>query len=637
MGLIRSLALCCLTALLIAAPASAAITASTIAAPADGSELFFNGDTGSGSVTVEGTVTGAAVNAKGDLLCYAVGDTKATKLESGIDVSRGTFATSASLAPIAGFACRLALVPSGKTPTGDAAAVFAGPAISVSDQFSHSSAGDVFGYYVLAGTLPWSWAAQSAGECAINSSFATDPSTLGSFSLFVGNACLPRSSGVGPAAGTRSSLVLDGLNAYTPAAISNLTSLAGFEPLTYNAGFDANHDAAIITDSETPTICEPPATFPPTSTTCPSLYDSGLRLQQTTVLLPSGQVARVTHKLTSVDGKPHMIDVLFSQSVSAQSSGDSPGFQFPGQASFATHSVPYSFSTFPPGPGSIIIISDAAGLLPATSNPIGAITYGRPPQSVDFISAKRAQTATFLMHYADSVPAGGSVIYDWSFSQGSSSGSLTTLEAIERDRFYSPSVTIRNPRNGSTTTRSQVRIQGQASDPIGISSLSVGGRGVVLRANNIFGATVGLHAGKNVITTAATNVAGNTGGTSITVTYKPPPCKVPKLRGKTLSGARRALGNSGCKIGKVKRVRSRSVRKGRVTSTSPRAGDQAPARLEGPARGQPRALGRRSARRAPCRQAPQGLLCAARTVARRERRTADSPGGGGSRERDQRL
>jgi hypothetical protein len=572
MGSIRTLAFCCFTALLMAAPASAAITASTIIAPASGSELFFNGDTGSGSVTVAGTVTGAALNVKGDLLCYTVGDTKATKLKSDIDVSRGTFATSASLAPIAGFACRLAIVPSGKTPTGAAAAVFAGPAISVSDQFSHSSGGNLFGYFVLAGTLPWSWAVQSAGECPINSSFATDPSTLGSFSLFVGNACLPQSSGVGTAAGKRSSLMVDSLNAYTPAAISNLTSLAGFEPLTYTAGFDANHDAAIITDTETPTICASPATFPPTSTTCPSLRDSGIRLQQTTVLLPSGQVARVTQRLTSVDGKPHTIDVLFKQSVSAQSSGDSPGFQFPAQGSFATQSVPYSFSTFPAGPGSIIVISDAAGFLPATSNPIGAITYSRPPQSVDFISAKGAQTATFLMHYVDSVPADGSVVYDWSFSQASSSGSLSTLEAIERDRFYNPSVTIGNPKNGSTTTRSEVRIQGQASDPIGLTSLSVGGRGVVLRANSIFGATVGLHVGKNVITTTATNVAGNTGSTSITVTYKPPPCKVPKLRGKTVSGARHALRNGGCKSGKVKRVHSRTVRKGRVISTSPRAG-----------------------------------------------------------------
>ena len=203
--------------------------------------------------------------------------------------------------------------------------------------------------------------------------------------------------------------------------MSSLASQPGFEPLSYGALFDATHDNVLINETDVPTICNPPATFPPTTTTCPSFHDSGLQVQQTTRLLPGGQVARVTQRFTSVDRRSHMIDALFSQAVAAPASGESPGFQFPRQTSFATHSQPDSFTAFPPGPGSIIAIGDASGLLPATSNPIGAITYSRPPTSVDFISAKGAQTATFLMHYVDTVPAGGSVTYDWSFSQASSS------------------------------------------------------------------------------------------------------------------------------------------------------------------------------------------------------------------------
>ena len=157
-------------------------------------------------------------------------------------MSSGTFAINVSLSPIAGFACRLAMIPAGSGKTGAAAAPFTGPAISVSDQFSHSSQGSLFGYYVLSGTLPWSFAFQSLGDCPVTSSFATDTSTLGSFSLFVGNACLPKSSGVGTAAGTRSSLQIDGLNAYAPAAISALASQPGFQQLSYGALFNASHD-----------------------------------------------------------------------------------------------------------------------------------------------------------------------------------------------------------------------------------------------------------------------------------------------------------------------------------------------------------------------------------------------------------
>src|ERR1700724_443380 len=118
MELLRSLAFCLVVGLFAAAPASAAISSSTISSPANGSELFYNGDTGSGNVNVRGTVAGATPGARGDLLCYTVADTRAKTVASGVDVSSGGFAVGASLSPIAGFACRLAMVPAGTVPTG---------------------------------------------------------------------------------------------------------------------------------------------------------------------------------------------------------------------------------------------------------------------------------------------------------------------------------------------------------------------------------------------------------------------------------------------------------------------------------------------------------------------------------------
>jgi hypothetical protein len=55
-------------------------------------------------------------------------------------------------------------------------------------------------------------------------------------------------------------------------------------------------------------------------------------------------------------------------------------------------------------------------------------------------------------------------------------------------------------------------------------------------------------------------------------TAQPPRCKVPRLKGKTLRAARRALRRAHCRAGRVTRRRSRTVRRGRVISTSPRAG-----------------------------------------------------------------
>lgn len=55
-----------------------------------------------------------------------------------------------------------------------------------------------------------------------------------------------------------------------------------------------------------------------------------------------------------------------------------------------------------------------------------------------------------------------------------------------------------------------------------------------------------------------------------------PPCRVPPVRGRKLSAARSAITKADCRVGKVKRVRSRKVKRGRVISQSPKAGKSLP-------------------------------------------------------------
>jgi hypothetical protein len=125
-----------------------------------------------------------------------------------------------------------------------------------------------------------------------------------------------------------------------------------------------------------------------------------------------------------------------------------------------------------------------------------------------------------------------------------------------------------------TSNDHQVRVQGSVSDSVGVSALNVNSQGVIVRAGGIFGAWVNLRPGVNTITATATNVAGNTGATSVTMIYHLPPCRVPKLHGKTLRTARQMLTQAGCTVGKFKRVHSRTVRKGHIVSSNPRAGSK---------------------------------------------------------------
>ena len=57
-----------------------------------------------------------------------------------------------------------------------------------------------------------------------------------------------------------------------------------------------------------------------------------------------------------------------------------------------------------------------------------------------------------------------------------------------------------------------------------------------------------------------------------------PPCVVPNLRGRTVAASRVALARANCAVGRVTTRASATVRRGRVISSSPRAGSRLPNR-----------------------------------------------------------
>jgi hypothetical protein len=576
-------ALAVLSAVLFAsasAPASSLaatppFTASTITAPANGADLFWDQDNGTGAVTVYGTVSDPTSTAKGYIVCYSPED-KPVELAGPIDVSSGSFNANISLSVVYGQACRVLMVPdveSAYPAEGSDLSAYAGPAISVADQFSHSGNGNLFGYYIESGSLQWSWGLQSLGECPVSASYETDPSTLYYTQLFAGNACLPEVSGDEPDLNSRSALQVDGTNAYVPGDLDpatgtkNLTTDPGFEPLQYTPSFGPFHTSVTIGETDTPTVCGPEATIPPTTTSCPALRDSGISISQSTSVVQNEQVARVEQTFTNVSSTTHAIDMLVSQAVRAPESGEGPGFEFPGQTAVAADSEPESFSQLPRGPGSIIVVGDAAAA-PDEGNPVGAITYSKPPQNANFISATGSQTAVFTMHYVAILAPGASTTFGWSFSEATSAAALSPLEAAERDRFEQPSISIVSPRRRAVISSRAITVSGRVSDPVGLYSLSVDGKSTPLGTNGTWNAKVRLQPGKNSIVASVTNIGGITAKASETVTYRVA-CVVPALRGYELSRARTALSSAHCAAGRVVRVKSDRVRVGHVVRTDP--------------------------------------------------------------------
>lgn len=91
--------------------------------------------------------------------------------------------------------------------------------------------------------------------------------------------------------------------------------------------------------------------------------------------------------------------------------------------------------------------------------------------------------------------------------------------------------------------------------------------------------TTATSAAPPTTTTATTTAAPpatttTTAAPSTTTTAAPAPrrCIVPRLRGRTRTGARRLLVRAGCALGAVRRVSSRAVRRDRVVRSAPRAG-----------------------------------------------------------------
>jgi hypothetical protein len=144
---------------------------------------------------------------------------------------------------------------------------------------------------------------------------------------------------------------------------------------------------------------------------------------------------------------------------------------------------------------------------------------------------------------------------------GTTNGSVT----IKRDATP-PTVPAFSGISAKTYSPSAVpsssSISCTASDPTsGVTACTVTG----------FSSALGSH----TLTATATNGAGETSTSTLTYKVAKVVCKVPKLKGKTLSAAKKALTKAHCKLGKTTPKHPSS--KFRVSSSSPKAGATKPA------------------------------------------------------------
>jgi hypothetical protein len=244
-------------------------------------------------------------------------------------------------------------------------------------------------------------------------------------------------------------------------------------------------------------------------------------------------------------------------------------YKLPGETTYNLHNSGDTVEGLAAAPATIYVqVSDERN-----AHAYGSMTYTTAPDGLVW-----RWNAEFIARYNRTVPAGGTLTLTHIYGQAPTASQIGVLGTTVEDAQQGPTVTITAPANGSTVKTAKPTITGTATDNVGVKTLTVNGHSVTPNANGTWSTSaITLKAGSNTITAIATDGSGNTAQAQSIVIYKPAAartCKVPNVKGKSLSSARTAIKKAGCVVGKVNTKATKKVKPGRVMTQSRKAGSR---------------------------------------------------------------
>ena len=571
--------------LLAAGSAGATITKTSITSPASPFIYQYNADLPSPDVTITGTTDSTSPGADAvDIRCDYPGQGSLNNqtIATGVALnSDGTFSWSGPLDE-QGLACQLRAVPSGYGDT--TLSPFAGVLSELDHvQTAFPGAGTAappqpqFDYLYTSTGTAGSGMYHSAGDCGVTSQPIQPSDETLLLQTWSCGAALSGSDNVA----NRTEILIDGKNAYDSYAAANayldsssgLSSgqAAGFPVLSssYSRSSTTSGDAS-MTESEELVSCAD-ATYPATQTKCGgvdavnigSWQSDGVKLSRTIQQTDAGQLATVSDTFSSSDGKAHGLDLEYDNTIS-----DNYGqvWKLPGSASYQLYSNGDSASLSGNSEDAIY----TQGGTPDPNASAGALIYTTQPNSAVF-----SNTNELLLDYQRTVPAGGSVTITHMLVSGYAPAITSAITNGFLDRIYKPTVAITRPHKGTVTQQSSVQVSGtaRAQDEL---TLKVDGQTVAVNPDGTWSTDLSLERGRNTIVAVVSDGSGNTAQASETVSYEPLSastfCVVPSVSRDSLRKAEKALRTANCSVGRIRRVRSRTFRKGTVEHASFSAG-----------------------------------------------------------------
>jgi hypothetical protein len=336
----------------------------------------------------------------------------------------------------------------------EAADQFQGPHIANSrfETYSDDSIGD--DYEFEANSLSSEFEIQSVGDCGLYRSNLFAPDSLAkSTRLFECDAALYEENASPSGQSTRSELLIDGANAYSPATAAYVekalaTTIPGAPQISATQSFDKATGLLTIHEIDRIVRCSPEASFPPTAKSCTGFVPTGVQLERIWQTDDANHVALMTDNWSSLDGYPHTLDALYHQElVDAGKSGGAD--ELPGSSAFS-ETTRGQLATLPAGPGAIYHKVDGETATAGDGeHPQGAIVYDPAPSAplAVFEGSGEGSYDGFEMPYQGTIPASGPYAVRMAFIQAYA---LPEVEALAKATIssYPPAPTATPPLTG---------------------------------------------------------------------------------------------------------------------------------------------------------------------------------------------
>jgi len=481
--------------------------------------------------------------------------------------SDGSFSVpSANLNKIIDLTCRLRAVPAGSSPS--SVTPFSGPLVGVGERDSTPvgggpNNGTLYDFYLYAPQQTASFDYSSLGTCGLNDGYLFDPTYALTTTTFYCNAGLFLGESATP---TRSELQIDGANAYAPDQAATINPNAtGLPALSYSYSVDA-HTGDFVAHETDPLVKCPAAAYPPTTATCSSFVATGVTDMRTITQDHDGHISWISDVFTGTDSAAHTVDLLWDNSQHFWgSSGNSANveYEFPGQSSFSTH-VAAAAVTLPASPGTILVRMHGAAD-GAMSTGQGAIVYDRPASAATFTSVATFDSE-FVLHQTGTLPAGGSTRFRFAYVQDYDAANVASLAQTATAAFVNTITVSKSGKGRGTVTSSPGGIACGKTCTHGYAY----GTAVTLKAKPAKGSRLMRWSGACKGTGGCTVTTND--NAKVNAQFVPRQCVVPKVVGKSLKLAKRALTRAYCSVGKITMVASSKIKKGRVISQKPKRG-----------------------------------------------------------------